>query len=165
MVLQDISDSNCGENFIRYAGRNLTFCILFYLSLVFPSQILYSFVDSSQKEEYHDNFHLLVLFYLVIIALITAIILITPVPGTETAKRVVVHSEIQTDAADYSSAPITSTPTVITMNTAKSVTAPTPPAVPSSNKLAINCIHQNNIYASLSPDEDVLEVVGSDNNL
>ena len=97
--------------------------------------------------------------------MITAIILITPVPGTETAKRVVVHSEIQTDAADYSSAPITSTPTVITMNTAKSVTAPTPPAVPSSNKQAINCIHQNNIYASLSPDEDVLEVVGSDNNL
>ena len=74
--------------------------------------------------------------------------LITPVSATENGKHETAHTETKTDAAGDCF-----------------TTTITPLAVPSPNIYASTAIHQNNIYTSLLADEDVLEVVGSDNNL
>ena len=144
-------------------------------------QIMYAYVFPTSTREY--SLPLLIVLLLVSMALFQITFemdakLIAHIPGTDTVKNETLHSEILTDAvtdaADHSSTSTTTTTTttVITTNIAKSVTAaaltlPTaaPLAVPSSNVHASKCTHQNNVYASLSADEDVLEVVGSDNNL
>ena len=144
-------------------------------------QIMYAYVFPTSTREY--SLPLLIVLLLVSMALFQIAFemnakLIAPIPGTDTVKNETLHSEILTDAvtdaADHSSTSTTTTTTttVITTNIAKSVTVaaltiPTATllAVPSSNVHASKCTHQNNVYASLSADEDVLEVVGSDNNL
>ena len=95
-----------------------------------------------------------------------------PVSSTETGNLDITKTETKTDAAGNS---FTTTTTIIRRkNAAKSLiaaapslTLPTaaPMAIGSSNKLATNCTTQNNGYTSLLADEDVLEVVGSDDNL
>ena len=140
-------------------------------------QIMYAYVFPTSTREY--SLPLLIVLLLVSMALFQITFemdakLIAHIPGTDTVKNETLHSEILTDAADHSSTSTTTTTTttVITTNIAKTATAaaltiPTATllAVPSSNVHASKCTHQNNVYASLSADEDVLEVVGSDNNL
>ena len=174
-VLHNTSDRNSVETVVL--GALLCNCQVL--------QIMYAYVFPTSTREY--SLPLLIVLLLVSMALFQIAYemnakLIAPIPGTDTLKNETLHSEILTDAVtdatDHSSTSTstttttTTTTTVITTNIAKSATAaaltlPTATllAVPSSNVHASKCTHQNNVYASLSADEDVLEVVGSDNNL
>ena len=178
-VLHNTSDSNSEEPMT--AGFGVVLGVILCCCQVL--QIMYAYVFPTSTREY--SLPLLIVLLLVSMALFQITFemdakLIAHIPGTDTVKNETLHSEILTDAvtdaADHSSTSTTTTTTttttVITTNIAKTATAaaltiPTATllAVPSSNVHASKCTHQNNVYASLSADEDVLEVVGSDNNL
>ena len=177
VVPEDVSVDDFDEVCLERVFEAAIEIIVLYISLIFPVQICFAYVHFLMGGEYHDNFSLLLFLFFVSMALCKTKDVMkpkvsAPVSSTETEKHETVHTETKTDAAGNSST--TTTTTVSTTNTAKSLIAAapsltlptaTPMAIGSSNKLATNCTIQNNGYTSLLADEDVLEVVGSDNNL
>ena len=189
VVPEDVSVDDFDEVCLERVFEAAIEIIVLYISLIFPVQICFAYVHFLMGGEYHDNFSFLLFLFFVSMALcktkddmkpkVSAPVSSTetekhetPVSSSETEKHETVHTETKTDAAGNSST--TTTTTVSTTNTAKSLIAAapsltlptaTPMAIGSSNKLATNCTIQNNGYTSLLADEDVLEVVGSDDNL
>ena len=165
MAQQNVSDKNSFLIFIGYATKYLSEALFIYLTIVPPFLTAIFWMGEVFK---NGDFITLGVMYFPLLTLFIAFQNAEAISGNENGELETAHTKIQTDAADNS----TDTTTVITTNIAKSVTVaaltiPTATllAVPSSNVHASKCTHQNNVYASLSADEDVHEVVGSDNNL
>ena len=156
MAQQNVSDKNSFLIFIGYATKYLSEALFIYLTIVPPFLTAIFWMGEVFK---NGDFITLGVMYFPLLTLFIAFQNAEAISGNENGELETAHTKIQTDAADNS----TDTTTVITTNIAKSVTAaaltlPTaaPLAVPSPNIYASTGIHQNNIYTSLSADEDAV---------